>query len=163
MLLAISETKATEILFVDCPELARSFKCEALEGEPNLRDRLDLSILGSPEWLISQGTTWTEWLKPWLSYTGYIRRRLDAPLSSDAVMLMRAGLTKTMAEKLLVRNTFKELKEEADITLEGLSSGLKLGEITTMFRMRKQAEAVQNAQPHDDARDYTITKITEIL
>jgi len=148
VLLAISETKALEIAFIDCSALARSFDIEGqVHVTPALRDRVALSVLGSPVWLRTQGTPWTEWLKPTAPYTSYIKSRLDAVSSLDETQLVRAGLTVTMSKKLLDKMSFDDLKAEADFVAEGLAQGVQISKLTSVFRMKKQVEAVLAARP----------------
>jgi len=147
VLLAISDTKALDISFWGCPEIAKSFDCESSEEWPDLLSQNALSVLGRPEWLQAESTPWTQWLIHNESLTSYTKTRVRSPVSRHAMALVGAGISLSIATKLLEQMSFNDLRQEADLVIEGLKKKLKISNLTTTFKRRKDVEGVLSAEP----------------
>jgi hypothetical protein len=146
VLVAVAETKATEIAFWDCPAIARSFNLNCQTGMPELTDHAT-SILGQPAWVEFQASPWMEILVPNKSMTAYITTRLVARSSADLASLQEAGLSKAVGKRLLEHMPLQNLQNHARRVSQDLDTARTLRSLTEIFRRRKDVEAVLLARP----------------
>jgi hypothetical protein len=144
VLRAIRESRATRIAFWEAQQLARSFGCDAQNGQPDIGNLHLLTVLGNPSWIALEASPWTQVLSPSSSMTTYIKKRVK-PVRRAVGLLMQMGLTQSLADKLLgLGGDLQGLRSEAERVLQGLEQKKKLKEMNTYFKRRKDVEMVIN-------------------
>ncbi len=154
VLKAVADTRAVDVTFWDCPDLAQSFGAESGSGHPDLRGFDALSVLGRPSWLEIEGTPWTEVLIPLASMAGYERTRIK-PVTFEVAQLIVAGLSARVATNLLeASGTLDQLKWEAKRVDKEMLQGGKITKISKAFKRKKDVALILSM------RDINRTKVT---
>lgn len=100
--------------------------------------------------------------------TQYTRKRVK-PVEREVGILMQAGFTKSLAQKLLDlavglggNSRLESLQAESRTVLAGLAQKKKLKDVTKIYKRRKDAEMVLQAKEHQ-AVQPTPARLKEVL
>ena len=162
VLKAIANTRAVDIAFWECSDLAESFGVSAGSGHPDLQGLNALAVLGRPSWLAVEASPWTEVLVPLASMADYERTRIK-PLSFDVAQLNYAGVSAGVATKLLeATGSIDALRTEAKRVDAEVLAGGKITQVGDTFR-RKKDVALVLAMREIVREPITMTKVLDLL